>query len=68
MTNSPMIYPYARISTLTQLSGTGLDLQTDQEQLELLSTKYNLPIADGIQDLGKSVKWSSKIGHSFRAN
>ncbi len=63
----PMIYPYARVSTLRQLSGTGLDQQTDQEQLERLSCKHDLPISDGVQDLGKSAYHGEHLKHELGA-
>tara|TARA_R110001583_G_C5636823_1_gene407577 strand:+ start:84 stop:1727 length:1644 start_codon:yes stop_codon:yes gene_type:complete len=61
----PKIYPYARVSATSQLSGTGLSQQTDPQQLEQLSTMYNLPIEDGIQDLGKSAYHGEHLKHEL---
>jgi DNA invertase Pin-like site-specific DNA recombinase len=63
----PKIYPYARVSTTSQLSGTGLSQQTDPQQLEQLSAKYKLPIEDGIQDIGRSAYHGEHLKHELGA-
>ena len=67
MSLSPKIYPYSRISTMSQMKGTGLELQIDNELLDKLSDEYKLPIADGISDLGKSAYHGDHLKHELGA-
>lgn len=44
--NKPTVISYSRVSSAKQVSGTGLSQQRDQNILNQLSTKYDLPIDD----------------------
>ncbi|MEZ8703925.1 recombinase family protein [Vibrio cyclitrophicus] len=44
MKNSPKIYNYARVSSVKQLKGGGLETQQQRSVLERLSHEHNLPI------------------------
>lgn len=44
MKNSPKIYNYARVSSVKQLKGGGLETQQQRSVLERLSREHNLPI------------------------
>lgn len=51
----PMIYSYRRVSTLKQVDGSGMEIQTDEELLKRLSEKYGLePSPETIDDIGVS--------------
>jgi hypothetical protein len=52
---------------MSQLKGTGLDLQIDNELLDKLSKEHQLPIADGISDLGRSAFHGEHLKHELGA-
>jgi len=53
--SKPQIYSYRRISSLKQAKGQGLEMQREDQKLQELSERYQLPISDHrMVDNGKS--------------
>jgi len=52
---------------MKQVKGTGLDQQHDTELLNTLATTYQLSIAEGMKDLGKSAYKGEHLNHELGA-